>query len=285
MAQSAVGFGEHLGELRRRLKVIFVSLLVLILLVLLLPLRPYELLSFNTIYYTTPVSVLLNKVVTDILPAGWTLIGFHLNEPLEVLLVASLVVAVALDMPIIAYEVYRFIDPALKDQERHLIYPFIASSTGLFLFGIAFGYFILARFIIIALSPFFIATHASPLIDLADFYFVIFLTVLFSGAAFTVPVFVFVLLRLGVLSAAFFTKNRVIIWVGVYLVTAIVTPDGGPLLDLLLFVPIIALLKLSVFLGKRYAPAHGEKGVSRCKYCSSALDGKLFCANCGRAVL
>ncbi len=277
-------FTEHLGELRRRLKIVFLSLLVFLVLFLLVPRDPSQFLSL-TGTYSPLVSIFLDRIVQDILPKTWTLIGFRLNEPLEVLLVASLVLAVAFDAPVIAYEVYRFIDPALKENEKRLVYPFVASSTALFLVGLGFGYFFLARFIIIALSPFFVATHASFVIDLADFYFVIFLSVFFSGVAFTTPVFVFLLIKFGILDPSFFSRNRVMIWFGTYIVTAVITPDGGPVLDLILFVPVIGLLELSVFLARRFSGrSQVAQGDGRlCRYCGTPLDsGTVFCGNCGR---
>ncbi len=124
----------------------------------------------------------------------------------------------------------------------------------------------------------------TPLIDVANFYFVVFLTVGMSGIAFTTPIYVFMLIRFRVLSPQTFRKNRVIIWVVVYIATAIITPDGGPVLDLILFVPIIVMLELAVFLGARSirnleAPPEPDK----CKYCGAKLGGATFCPNCGRA--
>jgi len=278
-------FTEHLGELRKRLKVVFLTLLVIFVILLVVPRYPSQFLSL-TGTYNPLVSIFLDRIHQDILPSTWNLIGFRLNEPLEVLLVASLVLAVTFDMPVIAYETYRFIDPALKETERKLIYPFIISSSTLFLLGLAFGYFILAKFLIIALSQFFIATGASFTIDVADFYFVIFLTVLFSGIAFTIPVLVYLIIRFGIVDASFFSKNRVYIWFGTYIVTAVITPDGGPVLDVILFFPVIALLELAVFLGRRYSkgkPRDASKE-RRCGYCDSPLGpAQVFCTRCGKA--
>lgn len=265
---------------------IFLSLVVLLVIFLVVPRDPSRFLNF-TGTYSPLVSFLLDRIVSDILPAGWTLIGFRLNEPLEVLLVASLILALGFDMPVIAYETYRFIDPALTESERSMVYPFVLSSSTLFAVGMLFGYYILVKFIFISMAPFFVSTHASFTIDLADFYFVIFMTVLASGVAFTAPVFVFALLRFGVVDVGFFAKNRVLIWFGVYIVTAITTPDGGPLVDVVLFLPIIALLELSIFLGRRYS-GHREttqKGKGgRCLYCGSSLGAdEVFCSNCHRS--
>jgi len=278
-------FTEHLGELRQRLKVVFLSLSVIFAVLLLVPRNPYEFLSL-TGTYNPLVSIFLDRIVHDILPAGWKLIGFHVNEGLEIVLVASLMLAVAFDIPIIAYETYRFIDPALKENERKLVYPFVISSSILFLLGLAFGYFILSKFLLIALTPFFVAGHLDLTIEGADFYYVVFLTVFFSGVAFTFPVFVYLQIRFGIIEASFFSKNRVYVWFGTYILTAVITPDGGPLLDVVLFFPVISLLELAVFFGRRFRggePRATSKG-RRCSYCDSPLDpAQVFCTRCGKA--
>ncbi|MBI3858794.1 MAG: twin-arginine translocase subunit TatC [Thaumarchaeota archaeon] len=278
---------EHLDELRRRMKVVFISLIVAVLLVLLLPLRPWELFSLTTIYYATPVSLFLQGVVHDTLPAGWALIPLTVGAPLEVLLYASLILGLAVDMPVISYEAYRFVDPALKPEEKATIYPVIISATVLFLVGILFGYFVLARFIFVAMAPFYTAVGLTPpyYIAVSDYYSIVFLSVLFSGGAFTSPVFVFLLIKFGVVSPRFFRKNRVLIWGVAYAVTAFVTPDGGPILDLILFVPVIVLLEAAVLIGKRYAPAPTESRLPRCRFCAGEIGlPALFCPNCGKGL-
>ncbi len=284
-------FGEHISELRRRLKVVFLTLLTTVVVVFLLPLNPSQLLSLNAVYYTTPVSVFLQGVVQTTLPAGWILIPFHVAAPLEILLIAASVLSVAIDMPIITYEVYKFIDPALKQEERKLVYPGIAATSALFIVGLAFGYFILARFIFIAMAPFYTAVGIAPpyYIEAMDFYTIIFLSVFFSGLAFTCPVFVYLLIKFGILPPSMFSKNRVWVWAFTYVVTAIVTPDGGPLLDIILFVPVIFLLEVGVYLGGRSVRGKEEAeepapGI-RCPYCGYLMaTPKLFCDSCGKSI-
>ena len=284
-------FGEHLAELRRRLKVVLLSLLIVVLVVLVLPLDPSQLLNLNAVYYTTPTSVFLQHVVHDTLPTGWTIIPFHVAAPLEILIIAAAVLGVAIDMPVISYEVYKFVDPALSDQERRFLYPAVIVTTSLFLVGLAFGYFILAKFVFIAMAPFYSAVGISPpyLIEAMDFYTIIFLSVFFSGLAFTTPVFVYLLIRFGVLPPSLFSQNRVWIWIGTYIITAVITPDGGPVLDVILFVPVILLLEVGVFLGARSvkgreSPPPSRRGIV-CPSCGTVLSKPmLFCENCGKSI-
>lgn len=283
MSSDSLSIGEHIDELKHRLKIAFLSYAGLLSILLLAPAEPAKAITLTGTYVPF-VAFFLARVKIDLLPAGWTLFANNLSEPLEVYLIASVVLAAVFNSPIFAYETMKFIAPALTDKEKGLLYPFVAASSALFTVGVLFGYFLLAKFLFIALAPFIQTAQATPLIDVANFYFVVFLTVGMSGIAFTSPIYVFMLIRFRILSPETFRRNRVIIWVVVYIATAIVTPDGGPILDLILFVPIIVLLELAVFLGARSirrleAPPEPDK----CKYCGARLGGATFCKNCGRA--
>lgn len=276
---------EHFDELKHRLKIAFLSFVGLLMIFALAPADPSRALTLTGTYVPF-VAFFLTRVRLDLLPPGWTLIAVHLNEPLEIYLVASVILAAVFNSPIFAYEVVKFVDPALTQEERGLVYPFVASASALFAVGVLFGYFLLAKFLFIALAPFFVTSQVAPVLDGSDFFFIVFLTIGMSGVAFTTPVYVFILIRFGVVSPDAFRKNRVIIWVVTYILTAIVTPDGGPLLDLILFLPIIALLEVAVALAgrsRRNVGMSSREDPDRCRFCGARRGGALFCPNCGRS--
>jgi sec-independent protein translocase protein TatC len=293
-----MSFWEHIDELRARLKVVALTALVFFLVLALFPgdtsvvSNPASYLNGSFLDHTL-ISVILHRIVQDLVPKNWTLIAASgLGEPLEIYFVASLIFALALAIPVVAYETYKFIDPALKENERGLVYPFVASSSTLFVIGMIFGYFFLARILIFSLGFFFSSAVVGGLVDAASFYFVIFLLIFASGVSFTIPVLVYAIIRLGVLDASFFSKNRVLIWVITFAIVGLfLTPDGGPLLDLVLFVPIVSLLELAVFLAKRRPPPPNRRAELppppplTCKYCGETrTPTDIFCGNCGRSL-
>lgn len=295
MAEGIFSFTEHLNELRSRLRIVVIFLLVVLVVVVFAPANPIQQLSHPEQYLNlqflanTVIASFLGRIRADLLPRGWGLIPANgLGEGMEVYFVASLLVTVAVGMPIIAYEVYKFVDPALKKEEKGMVYPFVASTTILFVVGIAFGYFVIARFLLVALAPFMQATGLNPAsLDGASFYYVIFLIIGSTGASFTAPVFVYAVIRLGVLEADFFSRNRVVIWFVIWVVTGLfLTPDGGPLLDLVLFLPIVTMIEIAVWLGRRNTRGKGRiapPSLVLCRYCSTELPkGRQFCTNCGR---
>jgi len=183
---------------------------------------------------------------------NFTLFAGTLTAPLELLLWASLILGFAVSSPVIAYEIYRFIDPALYENERKAVYPFLASFTTLFVIGIIFGYKILTPLIIWGTLLFFPSVQASPLIQINNFYQVIFLTTLASGFSFTLPIFFVLLVKFGVLSTGAVTRNRKFIYLALYIIAAFLTPDGTIVGDLILFIPLAILLEIGVQFAKRY---------------------------------
>jgi sec-independent protein translocase protein TatC len=283
-----------LGELRSRLKTVFYAFVLILIIVIFLPSDPTQQARHLGDYLTlqflnnTIVAFLLHQVKGYILPAGWSLLAASgIGEGMEIYFVAALLLALVVCMPVIAFETYKFIDPALREEERRLLYPFVVSTTVLFVVGVLFGYLVISKFLILALAPFFQATSTSFLIDSAAFYYVVFLIVGSTGASFTAPVFVYSLIRLRVIDADFFSRNRVVIWFLIWVVTGLfLTPDGGPLLDLVIFLPIVLLVELAVALGRRAVVRNpGPNPEHRCKYCAARIKpGRLFCPSCGRSV-
>ena len=289
-------FSEHLGELKARLKVVFYTFVVVLLIIVVFPSDPAKqaqhLDQYTTLQFlaNTVIATFLQHIQGYILPSGWELIAAKgLGEGMEVYFIAALLISVAICMPVIAYEVYKFIDPALKPEEKQLVYPFVTATSLLFVIGIVFGYFVLAKFLVLALAPFLQATGTTFLIDSASFYYVIFLIVGSTGAAFTAPVFVYAIIRLHVIEAAFFSRNRVVIWFAIWIITGLfLTPDGGPLLDLVIFIPIVTMVEIAVWLGGRAVGKTKQRSqpapANTCKHCGAALSrGREFCPNCQKS--
>ncbi|MDG6986023.1 MAG: twin-arginine translocase subunit TatC [Nitrososphaerota archaeon] len=298
MFSGRLPFAEHLEELRQRLKVVAYCFLIVFVLVVLFPANPLSSIQNPGQYLNltflegTFIAIFLKDLVGYLLPSTWHLIAANgLGEGMEIYIVASLLVATVVTMPVIAYETYRFIDPALTEKERGLAYPFATSASVLFAVGVVFGFFVLAKYLVIFLGPFFFAVGITPpvLVDASAFYYVVFLIIGATGVSFTSPVFVYTLIRLQVVEADFFSKNRVIIWFIIWVVTGLfLTPDGGPLLDLVIFVPIVVMVEAAVALGRRSVrdqPPKLKRGAIVCPSCGKVLPRPmLFCEHCGRSI-
>ena len=284
---------EHIAELSARLRVVFYAVLVSTTFFMVFPANA-SFLQNPFAFYDPIISLVLHRVVKDVLPSGIQLIAAQFTAPLEIYLIASVILGVAVSSPVIAYEIHQYVTPALYPHERGAIFPFVASFTVLFMLGVAFGYKVLAPFMLWAMIPFFSLTSSAPIINVIDFYDLVFITVLVSGFSFTMPVFFVLLVRFGIIKTTFVTTRRRYVYAALYIVTAIVTPDGGPIADIALFVPMAILLELAVFFGKRYerkgdvvSTRFEEKPTyTKCRFCGGLLrGGEVFCPDCGKSRL
>lgn len=286
---SEMTFWEHTEELAKRLKIVIYTFVVSTIVAMILP---ADLSFFNDpIQSFKPlIGVVLKKIREQVLPPNVHLIGVGLTDPIELYAVASIVFGFAVVAPVFAYQIFKFVDPALYPHERRDVYPFLASFSALFIFGLIFGYLIITPYIIGAVLLFFPAVGAETWISINDFYFKVFTTTLLTGAIFTFPVFLVLLVRYGIIQTSFLTKNRKYLYAGMLILVFIITPGEGGIANFLLFVPLIILLESGIFVARRYEK-HG-KIVSRrsfaneaeCRFCKRSIPKSApFCPSCGKS--
>ena len=283
---------EHISELSVRLRVVFYAVIISTTFFMVFPANA-SFLRNPMAFYDPVIALVLKQVVKDVLPSRIQLIAGEFTAPLEIYLIASLILGIAVSSPVIAYEIYSYVAPALYPHERKAISPFLATFTILFAIGVVFGYKVLTPFILWGMLPFFILTSALPIITAMDFYNLVFITTLVSGFSFTMPAFFVLFVKFGIIKTSYVTTRRLYIYAALYIVCAIVTPDGGPLADIALFVPMAFMLEVAVFFGRRYErehagqrlPATREKQVySKCRWCGNLLtETDVFCPACGKS--
>jgi sec-independent protein translocase protein TatC len=294
-ADKSMPIWDHIRELIRRMKLVVVTFIVSSLVALAVPVD----LSFlqNSSFYKTPAIVLLDLIYQYEKPPTIGLISGEITAPLELWVIAAFLMGGIITAPVFAYELYRFIDPALYPTERKAVYPVVFAFTGLFVVGVLFGWFILVPFMFWGLIPFFAFVHAQPIIFVMDFYTLVLIFLAITGLSFTLPVFFVLLVRFHILHTSIITKNRRYFYAGLYIVAALITPDGGAWADLALFLPLAALTEIAILISKRYEKPQEAKETAaeppprvapalpaRCKYCGHDLvKGNPFCPNCKRS--
>ncbi len=243
-------------------------------------------------FYRPLIATILLYIRSWLLPPEFQLIALSFTDPLELYVIASVVFGFAVSVPVLAYEIYRFVDPALKPSERATVYPFVVSFSLLFVTGSLFAFFVLLPFVMFGTILFFRLFGLPLLVGVLDFYNLVFFTVLITGVAFTLPVFLVLLVKFGITGTRLLTRDRKYVWVGVFILTAVITPDGGPLADAALFIPIILLLEGSILVAKRYEKRRpvqerpAELDALKCRFCGGPIDESgVFCGRCGRSRL
>ncbi len=285
---------EHLMELRDRLKVCLITIGVMTMIMLIFPAQIYSPWEILGGLYKPVVSLVLDQLRAMVMPEVMQLIGEKITAPLEIYFIASLVFGLAFSSPVIGYEIFKYVDPALYPHERRMIYPFLAAFLGLFLAGLMFGLYIITPFTFKAMLIFFELVGAQPIITIMDFYMTVLIVTLATGVVFTTPTILVLLVRVGLLSTRTIERNRKWIYGGMYIVAAIITPDGGMFTNLILLGAFVGLLEGGILVAKRYEKQReketAEEGEEKrspkqkvCKFCGKPIGDQTFCPHCGRS--
>lgn len=275
---------EHLRELKDRVKVVMISFVVALIFWLAFPADLTEIIR-NPEFYEPMVTLVLKRIVQDLAGARIEIIGCSMTSPFEIFFLAAAFLALATIMPVIGYETYAYVDPALYPHERRLIYGFTLGFVALFAVGGVFGYFVAAPLIMRAMVFFFELAGVIPTVCAMDFYSLVFTTVLLIGVVFTSPVVLVLLVRFGIISTDLISRNRLYVYGILYILVAIITPDGWLVGNAVLFLPLVALIESSLFIAKRVERNRLKNMiVGYCKFCGNGLrENEIFCSKCGRA--
>jgi sec-independent protein translocase protein TatC len=286
------GFWGHLTEFIKRMKVVLAVFLVSLMVMLVLP-GNSDFFAM-TDKYQPLMSVLLKYIGNMFLPKDAMLFAGSMSDPITLYVYAALIFAIGFTMPVFAYEAYKFIDPALYPHERKAIFPFVTVVAMLFIFGAIFGFFFLAPSFISGFVPFYDAVNAVYLFPIMDFYNTVFFTIVVSGLLFTIPAFFVLLVRFGVIHTKTITKQRKYIYAGLGIAAMLISPGATPSGDLYLFAALLALVEVSVFVGKRYEHKMGTTNsqsilskwltpVPVCRFCNSEIvENQRVCPSCKR---
>jgi sec-independent protein translocase protein TatC len=282
------GLLGHFAELTKRLKVVIFTFIIATIVMLVLP--------GNTDFfamtgdYQPLMSVFLRTVRDMILPQDVRLIALQIGDPITLYVMAALVFSISITMPVLAYEIYKFVDPALYQHEKKALYSFVAVVSALFFAGAFFGFFFLFPAFVLSMFPFFTAVGAEMIFSIMDFYNMLFFTIIISGVIFTIPAFFVLLVKFGIIRTGMFSRKRKYVYLGIVVLAMLITPGATPQGNLFLSVALVALFEVSMFMGKRYEcrltlPAFKLFPKQTCRFCNKEVDDKSsFCPNCQKSL-
>jgi len=199
-----MSFFEHLGEVRSRLTVIVVALVVLAMIS-----YPYSLRILDILFSRLP---------------DMTFTTHNFMEPFMLRFKVSVLTAFAACLPLIIYEILAFLTPALAGKERRILFPIVTAMALLFLGGAAFSYYI-----VMPVGVQWLLAQAGesllPLNNASDSLNFVILFLVAFGVAFEMPVVLYSLLRLRIVKYRTLRKNWRVAYVVMFIVAAVATPD------------------------------------------------------------
>jgi sec-independent protein translocase protein TatC len=220
---------EHLDELRTRIVISIVAFSV----------------AFGLCFWQN--SRLLD-IANAPLPGNKTPITFGVAEPFTTTVTITAYAALVISLPVILYQAYAFILPALTDREKRVVVPFLLGVPLLFVAGVLFGYFI----VLPAATKFLLNFNDHQFniqVQASQYYGFFAQTLLACGIVFQIPVGILATVRLGIVTVKQLTKNRRYAYLGCAVVAAAL-PGIDPVSMLLEMAPLVILYELSIVLAR-----------------------------------
>ncbi len=230
--EGEMSFLEHLEELRWRIIYTLIGVVV------------------GTIIAWIFIDFLINSIL--LIPAKKANINLQNLRPFGQLFLffeVAVIGGVVLSIPNVFYQIWKFISPALKENEKKYVTSIVVYSTLCFLIGLVFAYFIM-----LPLTLSFAGKFGTPEIEnnfAIDEYFSIIISVMLAaGIIFELPMLSFFLSKIGILKPSFMKKYRRHSIVVIMFLAAILSPGTDPVAQILLAVPLVLLYEISIFVSK-----------------------------------
>jgi sec-independent protein translocase protein TatC len=171
-------------------------------------------------------------------------------EPMLVKLKVSLFVGVALALPVLMWQIWSFVLPALKQNERKYLYIIVPSSVLLFLAGTALCFYLVLpigiKFLIYAGAG---GVQSTPFLTKTSYLAFLLTFLLTFGLVFQLPIVLLILIRIGLLSPKTLAKNRRWAILAIVIIATVISPTPDLFTQFLMAGPMYLLYEISIWLG------------------------------------
>ena len=178
---------------------------------------------------------------------NFTLQALGLGDNFTMSMTSSLIAGLVFAFPYAFWEVWSFIKPGLKASERRSARGAVFYVTFLFLSGILFGYYVVTPLAINFLANFQLDPSIINQFSITSYISLVSTLTLACGVAFQLPIVVFVLAKVGVLTPAFMREYRKHAMIVILIVAAVITPSPDIYSQIIVAIPLFLLYELSIF--------------------------------------
>jgi sec-independent protein translocase protein TatC len=161
---------------------------------------------------------------------------------------SCVMVGIILGIPYLLFELWLFVKPALHEVERKSASGFVFFASCLFFTGILFGYYIICPLSINFLTNFTVSPDIENTFTIDSYLSSVMTLTLGAGVIFQLPVIIYILSKLGVMTPAFMRASRRYSTVIILIISAIVTPTADPYTMLIVALPLFLLYELSIYI-------------------------------------
>lgn len=228
-------FLDHLEELRWR---IFWSILAI---------GIGSAIGFALVYYFEVLQLLLAPVRAASEDPSLRLIYLSPSDPFFITLRLGIMVGIILGFPVVVYQVWAFLSPALEKEEKRAVVPALYLGLVLFVAGVSMGYFAALPVTLEFFEAFQPGALEAQLEAGKTLAFITKMLLAF-GVVFELPVVVMILTAMGLVTPQFLRDKRRHAAVALTILASLITPGDVITLTILMIVPLILLYELSIFL-------------------------------------
>jgi sec-independent protein translocase protein TatC len=224
-----MGFFEHLEEFRKRLLVCLVAVFG----------------AFLVCWAWAPeIFDFMARPVRKVPPPGQNLSYTTLTEPFLMYFRVALFAGIIVASPIILWQIWLFVAPALYRREKKYVLPFIIAGVLFFLAGCAFGYYeafpLVVRFLVG------MGKNFNAVITINEYLSTAMKIIMGLGLCFEMPILIFFLARMGVVSEKFLLAKFKYAILVIFIVAAVITPTPDIATQCVFAVPMILLYLLGI---------------------------------------
>ncbi len=224
-------FLEHLEELRTRI------------------IRSVIYLLFGFIlswFFVKRIYYFISLPVVKFLPEGTSLAFTSLTEPFMMYIKLAFLSSIFVVSPLIFYEFWQFISPALEKKEKSYIIPFILFSTLFFIGGAGFGYFVVFPF---ACNFFLqVGKDFTPIITVDQYFSLAVKVILSIAVVFELPILIFFLARVGIITYKTLLKYYKYAILIAFIIAAVITPTPDMITQSIIAIPLIGLYTIGILI-------------------------------------
>ncbi len=238
---------EHLTELRKRILISLAALFVVFIGVFNYSEKIFDVVTFplraelKVSAYSPHLQIIRKTAAPLVFLAPAEAFWMHLK--------VSLVAALILSLPVIFYQLWRFISPGLLAKERKYVLPFVFLATTLFIIGASFCFIIVLPFAITFLLGY-KTQSMTPMLSVGSYVDFCLKFVLAFGIIFELPLAIIFLTRIGIVTPGMLAKNRKFAVLFAFIAGAILTPTPDAFNQTLMAVPIIILYEIGILLSR-----------------------------------
>lgn len=177
---------------------------------------------------------------------SFTLINIDLSGQFSTHMMVSIYAGLILAFPYVIWELWRFIKPGLYEKERKYANGIVFFTTLLFFLGVLFGYYVITPMSINFLGTYQVSALVANQISLSSFISTVTTLTFVTGLVFELPILVYFLTKIGVLTPVFMRQYRRHAIVVLLIIAAIITPPDVTS-QILVCIPLLALYEISIF--------------------------------------